>query len=838
VRAFLEELQVGAVALDELEEKWRAETTAALERAVVDQAPSARAPAKASIAPDVSARPDYAGSPCEGGLVMREAINAVLANQLKCDSRVVLYGQDIEDPKGDVFGVTSGLSTAFPGRVLNAPLSESTIVGTAIGRALAGQRPVAFVQFADFLPLAYNQIVSELGSMFWRTNGGWECPVIVMASCGGYRPGLGPFHSQTFESILAQTPGIDVVMPCSAGDAAGLLNAAFASRRPTVFLYPKACLNLPDRATSKDIAQHFVLPGRARRLARGNDLTLVTYGNPVAQCLEAIQSLEEHGFGADLFDLRSISPWDETEVIASVRRTGRLIVVHEDNRSAGFGAEVVSTMVEKAGVPFSACRVTRPDTFVPFNFANQCEVLPSHRSVLEACAALVGFSIKWDRVSENSKAVSVLAIGSGPADHEVTVVDIRPKVGDRLVRGELVAVVEATKAAVEISSTVSGTVVEVAASEGQRVSVGSPILVLEPDADVLSNEGNPLANESQKAKLIRRPPLGVRVSRRSTGAASPAAIVGIAESRGRRIVKNAEIAADYPNRTAEEIEYLTGIAERRWIGPGETSLSLASDAVRKVLAETQTTIHDIDLVIAASCTPDRMTPSLASRVAAEVAGACRPTRLPAYDINAACSGYLFALSHAFDFLDSHPRSRVLVVTSEVLSPLLNAQDFATVVLFADAASATLLTKAEGASNPLMVFERPLISGQPEPGTLLSVPLPGNGYVEMDGKVVFGEAIRSMMRTLEDACAEAGLGLEDLDLIVPHQANTRIISALERRANRPVANVMSTTGNTSSSSIPLALIDVLPRYERDTVFGMVAFGGGITHAAAVARTGSG
>ena len=174
---------------------------------------------------------------------MREALNRVLRDQLQANRDVHLLGQDIEDPKGDVFGVTKGLSTAFPGRVRNAPLSESTIVGTSIGRALTGQRPVAFIQFADFLPLGFNQIISELGSMYWRTDGSWQAPVILMVSCGGYKAGLGPFHAQTLESILAHVPGIDVVMPSSAGDAAGLLNAAFQSKRPTVFLYPKSGLN-------------------------------------------------------------------------------------------------------------------------------------------------------------------------------------------------------------------------------------------------------------------------------------------------------------------------------------------------------------------------------------------------------------------------------------------------------------------------------------------------------------------------------------------------------------------------------------------------------------------
>jgi hypothetical protein len=134
----------------------------------------------------------------------------------------------------DVFGVKKGLSTKFPERVNNSALSESTILGMSIGMALTGKQTVAFIQFADFLPLAYNQIMTELSTMYWRTNGSWECPVIILAACGGYRPGLGPFHSQTSEATYAHIPGLDVYMPSTAGDAAGLLNAAILSKRPSV----------------------------------------------------------------------------------------------------------------------------------------------------------------------------------------------------------------------------------------------------------------------------------------------------------------------------------------------------------------------------------------------------------------------------------------------------------------------------------------------------------------------------------------------------------------------------------------------------------------------------
>ena len=410
---------------------------------------------------------EYRGDATEPRFTMLNAINSVLQHHLKTDARVFLYGQDIEDPKGDVFGVTRGLSTKYPGRVVNAPLSESTIIGTSIGRALAGQRPVAFIQFADFLPLAFNQIMSELGSMYWRTNGDWQCPAIVMVTCGGYKAGLGPFHAQTLESVLAHTPGIDVVMPSAAADAAGLLNIAFRSNRPTIFYYPKSCLNLPERTTSADVATQFVRLGNARRIITGNDLTLVSWGNPVAQCVEASNILQENGHTVDLFDLRSLSPWDEVTILASVEKTGRLVVVHEDNHTCGFGAEVLATVGEQSQRAVQMRRVTRPDSYVPCHYGNQLDVLPSFKNVLETCADLLGSDVTWRPPPCDPPGESVIrAIGSGPADETVLVVDIRVKVGDTISAGQVVAEVEAAKSVVDVCASASGVVLEITANVG------------------------------------------------------------------------------------------------------------------------------------------------------------------------------------------------------------------------------------------------------------------------------------------------------------------------------------------------------------------------------------
>jgi 2-oxoisovalerate dehydrogenase E1 component len=182
--------------------------------------PTAKLPVQVELTHPSRERHGVASGP---GLTMREALRDVLRCQMRKDPGVYLLGQDIEDPKGDVFGVTRGLSTEFPDRVRNAPLAESTIIGSCIGQALTGRRPVAFLQFSDFLPLAYNQLANELGSLYWRTDGLFQAPVIVMVACGGYRPGMGPFHAGSHESVAAHIPGIDVFMPSTAGDAAVFL---------------------------------------------------------------------------------------------------------------------------------------------------------------------------------------------------------------------------------------------------------------------------------------------------------------------------------------------------------------------------------------------------------------------------------------------------------------------------------------------------------------------------------------------------------------------------------------------------------------------------------------
>lgn len=851
LRAQLIEAGVSEEELTTEEEEIREQLAASARDAQMSAEPEPTVGAKAPLPPRLTDRSNEYTGDGNDDLVMLEAIRDVLDARLAADERVTLFGEDIEDPKGDVFGITRGLGQKYGERIKNSPLSESLILGVSIGRALAGGRPVAFLQFADFLPIAYNQIFAELGSMYWRTDGGWTVPVIVMITAGGYRPGLGPFHASTLEALVAHTPGVDVFMPSTAADAAGLLNAAFESERPTIFFYPKNQLN--DRAgmTSRDVAKQLVPIGVSRKVRSGDDLTIVAYGNTVPLAERAASVLEKHGASVDVIDLRSLVPWDEDAVVESVERTGRLIVTHEDNHTAGFGAEVVSTVTERSRRHILARRVTRPDTYVPCNFGNQLEVLPSYKRILETAVDLLGGSVIWKREEAAEEGVfDVEAIGSSPSDETVSIVEWKVAVGDTVGEGDLIADVEADKAAAELKSPVSGTVTELLLEEGDNVPVGTPI------ARVRTAEGapahvKPLTRENPGEPIIS----GLSVSAgRSLSASDTATVAGdrspvdtdvclittTAVRRGSRIVENEEIARMAPDWDAEDIRKRTGIARRPWVVEGEDALSLAVDASRAALAEAHLTPSDIGMIVFSTGTPTSTTPSMATLVQYHLTDDGETVTCPAYDINAACSGYIYGLNIAWDFLSNSPDKTVLLITSEVLSPRLDMHDAGTAPIFGDAATATVLG---GSASPVRDLarasvDRPVIAAQGESGDSLRVPQESAAAISMDGPKVYLEAVRAMMDTLGQSADAAGIRHDALDLYIPHQANQRIINAIRQRMKLKPEKMYSNiadNGNTSSSTIPICLNELLSDRSANEVWGITAFGGGFTYGAALIRT---
>ncbi|MGB1124998.1 MAG: beta-ketoacyl-ACP synthase 3 [Phycisphaeraceae bacterium] len=805
-----------------------------------------------ALLPEIAPGADeYLGDEAISGddaITMIDAMRRVLRSKLAEDDRVTLLGQDIEDPKGDVFGVTKGLSTDFAGRVVNAPLAESTIIGTSIGRAIAGGRPIGFIQFADFLPTGIGQLMNELGSIHWRTNGQFECPVILMITCGAYRPGLGPFHSQTLESTLAHIPGVDVMMPSSASDAAAMLNAAFKSNRPTVFLYPKVCLNdrAPWKVTSPDVEKHLTPVGTARTLREGSDLTLVTWGSTVTAGMGVAEMLATKDVGVELIDLRCISPWDRDKITASVKKTGKLLVVHEDNLTAGFGAEVVAGVVEELGQGVVAKRVTRADSWVPCNYTNQLDVLPSYRKTLTTACEMLGLDIDWPApviATDDDDSIEVVeAQGSSPADQEVMVSVWNVKVGDEVTTGQIIADMEADKATFEFASPCDGVVAEILIETDEKVPVGTPVIKIK----TASSDGGAKVVKRQTREDLGHPVITTPDSTPSSTFAPVAAEqvrvylspIHIAEGEDR--LTNEVLEQRFPDYTAEDIVQRTGIESRPILSRNQSALSIGVEAARAALAAEGLTLDDLTGIVCHTTTPPLNTPSMACMILRELDPEAKH-ELMVYDVNAACSGWLYALDTAYHTILTQPHKAVLVITTEALSRVVDPKDFGTAILFGDAATATIVrgcTNGQDMANrsgSSMVLKRPVLSGKADKGDILTVAFQGQGHIHMDGKSVYTEAVRAMTKMVKQAFEESGLPLDTVDWLVPHQANRRIFESVQKRLKVPdekVIDLIAEHGNTSSSSIPLSIAKSAHKFNAGDTIGLCAFGGGFTFGAAV------
>jgi len=293
-----------------------------------------------------------------------EAVNAAMRFEMERDERVMVLGEDV-GRSGGVFRATEGLQELFgEDRVVDTPLAESGIVGSSIGLAMFGMRPIAEIQFMGFIYPAFDQIISHAGRIRNRTRGRFCVPLVVRAPYGGgiHAP---EHHSESTEAIFAHTPGIKVVIPSNPYDAKGLLLAAIRDPDPVIFLEPKRIY----RAVKADVPEgDYTVPiGKADVVRQGESLTLVAWGAMVHTCLETMEILSSEGLDAELIDARSISPFDFDTVVESVKKTGRLVVVHEAPKTCGFGAEIVALINEKAFLSLAAppLRVTGFDTVMP-----------------------------------------------------------------------------------------------------------------------------------------------------------------------------------------------------------------------------------------------------------------------------------------------------------------------------------------------------------------------------------------------------------------------------------------------------------------------------------------
>lgn len=311
---------------------------------------------------------------------MIEAVGSALSTAMKADERVLVMGEDI-GKFGGVFRATKGLFEEFgPERAIDTPLAEGGIIGTAIGMALYGMRPVAEIQFSDFIWPGFDQIVSEMAKMRYRSGGQYACPMVVRTPVGGGIRG-GHYHSQSPETYFIHTAGLKVVCPSNPYDAKGLLLSSIRSEDPIMFFEPKRVY----RAARGEVPdEDYEIPlGVARTVREGNDVTVIAWGAMLHEALQAVDAAEKEGVSAELIDLRTLLPLDIDAIERSVNKTGRLVVVHEAPRTCGYGAELVSLATERCFYSLQSppIRVTGYDTPFPYTLEN--EYLPRAPRILQ-----------------------------------------------------------------------------------------------------------------------------------------------------------------------------------------------------------------------------------------------------------------------------------------------------------------------------------------------------------------------------------------------------------------------------------------------------------------------
>lgn len=324
------------------------------------------------------------------GVTMVEALRQALQEEMERDAQVIILGEDV-GLYGGAFKVTEGLFEKFgESRVIDTPISESAIAGLAIGSALTGLRPVAEIQFADFITCGFDQIVNEAATMRYRSGGTVSLPMVVRTPSGGGVHG-GLFHSQSPEAWFFRCPGLKVVMPSTPSDAKGLLKAAIRDPDPVIFFEPKYLYRREKEVLPEG---DYVVPlGKARLIKEGKDVTIITYGLMAYHCQRALTTFKEKGIEVELIDLRTLVPLDKQAIFESVKKTSRVVIAHEDHKTGGVGAELSALITEELFEYLDApiVRVAALDTHIPYSPPMEEFYMPGPKKVIEGVEKALSF---------------------------------------------------------------------------------------------------------------------------------------------------------------------------------------------------------------------------------------------------------------------------------------------------------------------------------------------------------------------------------------------------------------------------------------------------------------
>jgi 2-oxoisovalerate dehydrogenase E1 component len=430
-----------------------------------------------------------------------DTINKTLRLGLERDPGRVIFGEDVEDPKGGVFRLTQKLSTDFPQQVFNSPLAESTILGVACGLGAYGKRPVFELQFIDFIYPGMNQLVTNISNLRWRSFGNWKCPAVIYAPYGAYLPGGSLWHSQANESVFAHYPGLTVVVPSTPEDAAGLLWTAMHSEDPVLFLIPKHMF-WAERETAEPVRA--VPFGKARTVCRGDDATVVAWGNTVEKCVEALAKIDNET-SVELLDLRSIVPWDRAAICESVRKTRRLVVVQEDTENCSVGQMIISHVAGDAdlwnAMVSPPVLVSKSNVMIGYNPIYEYAALPDVERIVAAInrsastktertveaavpsgkatktapedRRLYSAQEKIDMSKQQTQPITVPIMGEGIRNAKI--VSLLKKPGDPIALDDALCEVETDKAVYPIESSFAGVMGEWKTKVGDTVDIGQEL---------------------------------------------------------------------------------------------------------------------------------------------------------------------------------------------------------------------------------------------------------------------------------------------------------------------------------------------------------------------------